>query len=83
MSKQPLHITNGTTLTAIINQLGIVGEKLTWEEMLCEGPTSEMVDSEEFLNLRKSFFDEFYDVDLDVEMIKKEINKLNHTENYS
>jgi hypothetical protein len=83
MDKQPLHITNGTTLTSIINQLGIAGEKLSWEEMLCEGPTTEKVDSEEFLNLRKSFFNEFYDVDLDVEMIKTELNKLNHTENYS
>tara|TARA_R110001583_G_scaffold132846_3_gene284752 strand:+ start:75 stop:1016 length:942 start_codon:yes stop_codon:yes gene_type:complete len=83
MGKLPLHITNGTNLTTIINQLGVEGEKLTWEEMLCEGPTSEMIDSEEFLNLRKSFFNEFYDVDLDIDLIKNEMNKLNHTENYS
>lgn len=83
MKKQPLHITNGTNLTNIINQLGVKGEKLTWQEMLCEGPTSEMLDSEEFLNLRKSFFDEFYDVDLDIDLIKNELDKLNHTENYS
>tara|TARA_R110000868_G_scaffold89502_1_gene249171 strand:- start:1789 stop:2607 length:819 start_codon:yes stop_codon:yes gene_type:complete len=42
-----------------------------------------MIDSEEFLNLRKSFFNEFYDVDLDIDLIKNEMNKLNHTENYS
>lgn len=83
MGKQPLHITNGTNLTTIINQLGIEGEKITWQEMLCEGPTSELLDSEEFLNLRKSFFNEFYDVDLDIDFIKKELDKLNHTENYS
>lgn len=83
MDKKPLHITNGTNLTTIINQLGFEGEKLTWQEMLCEGPTSEIVDSEEFLNLRKSFFNKFYDVDLDVDLIKNELNKLNHAENYS
>ena len=83
MDKQPLHITNGTHLTNTISQLGIKGEKLTWQEMLCEGPTSEMIDSEEFMNLRKSFFNEFYDVDLDIELIKNELDKLNHTENYS
>jgi len=83
MDKQPLHITNGTILTSVINQLGIKGEKLTWQEMLCEGPTSELLNSEDFFNLRKSFFNEFYDVDLDIEKIKSELNKLNHTENYS
>ncbi len=83
MNKQPLHITNGTHLTNTLNQLGIEGEKLTWQEMLCEGPTSEMVYSEEFLNLRKTFFKAFYDVELDTDFIKEELNKLNHTENYS
>ncbi len=83
MEKQPLHITNGTILTKAINKLGVEGKKLTWQEMLCEGPTIEMVYSEEFLNLRKSFFNKFYDVDLDTDLIKSEIDKLNHTENYS
>ncbi len=83
MKKLPLHITNGTILTKTINKLGIEGEKLTWQEMLCEGPTSELLDSEEFLNLRKSFFNEFYDIDLDIDLIKNELDKLNHTENYS
>ena len=83
MNKLPLHITNGTILTKVINQLGIKGEKLTWQEMLCEGPTSELLESEEFLDLRKSFFNEFYDVDLDIEIIENELNKLNHSENYS
>lgn len=83
MKKQPLHITNGTILTKTINKLGIEGEKLTWQEMLCEGPTSELLDSEEFFNLRKSFFNEFYDIDLDIDLIKNELDKLNHTENYS
>lgn len=83
MSKLPLHITNGTVLTNYLNDLEIVGEKLTWEEMLCEGPTVEDVNSEEFLKVRKSFFDKFYDVDLDINNIKVELDKLNHLEKYS
>ncbi len=83
MSKKPLHITNGNNLTTILDQLGIEGEKLTWQEMLCEGPTSKILDSEAFLDLRKSFFDEFYDVDLDIDQIKNELKKLNHPESYS
>ncbi|ULC58150.1 DUF1835 domain-containing protein [Flaviramulus sp. BrNp1-15] len=83
MSKKILHITNGGSLTKVLNELGVEGEKLTWQEMLCEGPTTEMVYSDEFLNLRKSFFNEFYDVELDVKMIEEELNKLNSTEDYS
>lgn len=83
MDKLPLHITNGTILTSVITKLGIKGEKLTWQEMLCEGPTCEVLDSEEFMNLRASFFNEFYDVDLDLEMIKNELDKLNSSKNYS
>lgn len=83
MDKLPLHITNGTSLTSFLNQLEIKGEKLTWQEMLCEGPTTEIIDSEDFIKLRTSFFNEFYNVDLDIEMIKSELDKLNHIQNYS
>jgi hypothetical protein len=83
MSKQPLHITNGNSLTTVLNEIGFEGEKLTWQEMLCEGPTIEKVYSEEFFKLRASFFNEFYDIDLDPEIINEEIDKLNHSEKYS
>jgi len=83
MSKLPLHITNRTTLTTILNKLNVEGEKLTWQELLCEGPTTELVDSKEFLDLRKSFFEKFYDIELEEEQIKTEIDKLNHPDNYS
>tara|TARA_R110002049_G_scaffold202967_4_gene373477 strand:+ start:2202 stop:3143 length:942 start_codon:yes stop_codon:yes gene_type:complete len=83
MSKEPLHITNGTNLTNYLNELEIVGEKLTWEEMLCEGPTTEHIDSAEFLDLRKTFFNDFYDIDLETDKILIELEKLNHPENYS
>jgi hypothetical protein len=83
MDKQPLHITNGSILTDFLNELNVEGEKLTWQEMLCEGPTIEMVYTEQFISLRQAFFDEFYDVDLDLEQITSELNKLNNVNDYS
>lgn len=83
MAKQPLHITNGNSLTNYLNELDIVGEKLTWQEMLCEGPTIPTIDSDNFLNLRTTFLKDFYDIDLDVSELKEELNKLDDFENYS
>ena len=83
MSKQQLHITNGSHLTNALNELNIQGVKLTWQELLCEGPTTEKVGSELFLETRKSFFTQFYNIDLDIEFIKSELDKFNDSENYS
>lgn len=83
MNKQSLHITNGDSLTTFLNQLSVQGEKLTWQEMLCEGPTTVSVYSEEFLKLRKSFFNDMYNIELDTEIISEELDKLNHAEKYS
>ena len=83
MSKQPLHITNGNSLTDYLNELDIVGEKLTWQEMLCEGPAIVEINSEKFLDNRKSFFSEFYDIDLDTDEIKSELSKLDSCNEYS
>lgn len=83
MNKQVLHITNGSVLTDLLNELDYSGEKLTWQEMLCEGPTLRNIDSKEFIDLRKKFFNDFYDVELDVDEIKFELKKLDNTENYS
>lgn len=83
MGLLPLHITNGTALTNYLNDLGIEGEKLIWEEMLCEGPTIENIDSDEFFKIRADFFQSMYEVDLDINKMKFEINKLNHPEKYS
>ena len=83
MSKQQLHITNGSHLTNVLNELNIQGVKLTWQELLCEGPTTEKVGSELFLETRKSFFTQLYNIDLDIEFIKSELDKFNDSENYS
>ncbi|GAA3655774.1 DUF1835 domain-containing protein [Flavivirga jejuensis] len=83
MNKQPLHITNGDVLTNFLNELDVVGEKLTWQEMLCEGPTVVEVYSDAFLDVRKRFFNSFYDIDLDTDKIKFELNKLDSYKEYS
>ncbi|MEN3324038.1 DUF1835 domain-containing protein [Mariniflexile soesokkakense] len=83
MDKHPLHITNGSVLTNRLNDLTIEGTILTWQEMLCEGPTVEQVYSDEFSKLRKSFFSDFYDIDLVIPEIKSELDKLNTPEKYS
>ncbi|WP_406971918.1 DUF1835 domain-containing protein [Flavisericum labens] len=83
MDKKPLHITNGSILTKLLKELEVEGEILTWEEMLCEGPTIEHIDSEEFLKIRHSFLSEFYDVEVNTKEVKEELDKLNNSEKYS
>jgi len=76
MSKQILHITNGGRITSRLNELEIEGERLTWQEIFCEGPTLEKIHSPEFLELRSKFFSDFYNIDLDLKQIETEISKL-------
>ncbi|MCH4554075.1 DUF1835 domain-containing protein [Aestuariibaculum lutulentum] len=83
MSETSLHITNGTVLTNRLNELNIDGTMLTWQEMLCEGPTVEQVYSKEFYELRKQFFNDFYQIDLEIEKIKSALDLLNHTEDFT
>ncbi|MBD0832005.1 DUF1835 domain-containing protein [Aestuariibaculum sediminum] len=83
MSLLPLHITNGNNLTNRLNELNIEGEKLTWQEMLCEGPTVEIVYSEEFYHLRKQFFSAAYSTELDVAKVKSAIQILDQHNSFS
>lgn len=83
MSKKTLHITNGSSLTAILKDLDFSGDFFTWEEMLCEGPTISNIDSDEFFELRAAFFSSFYEIDLNLEEIKEELELLSHSDNYS
>lgn len=82
MSEKTLHITNGSILTGILKDLDYSGDILTWEEMFCEGPTMSNINSDTFLKKRASFFNAFYDIELDIEEIKGELNILDHTEKY-
>lgn len=83
MTKNKLHITNGSSLTHFLNELDFKGDFLTWHEMLCEGPTNKHINSDEFLNVRKEFLNTFYEVELDEYEYKMELHKLDDFEKYS
>ena len=82
MANKTLHITNGNNLTDYLKELEYTGQFLTWQEMLCEGPTTEQVDSEEFFNLRRQFLSDYYDIEINEVELKKELDILNHTDKF-
>lgn len=77
MGKDILHITNGGVLTSYLKELGIEGEIVTWQEMLCEGPTREIVHSDELIEARRDFLKEFYTIELDSNKIDFALSQLN------
>lgn len=83
MSQNILHITNGNALTNYLKELDITGDILTWQEMLCEGPTTRNIDTEEFLTKRKGFLNDFYHIEINEEEFKQELSKLDATEGFS
>ena len=83
MSKKILHITNGESLTKFLIELDVEGVYLTWEEMLCEGPTVAGLDTDEFFNTRKKFLIDTYKIEIDEAEYRKQLNKLNKHEEYS
>jgi hypothetical protein len=83
MDKIKLHITNGSSLTNYLKDLDISGDILTWQEMLCEGPTTRKINSTEFLSKRKTFLHDFYQIELNETEFKEELTILNNTEKYS
>ncbi|MCB4808440.1 DUF1835 domain-containing protein [Tamlana sp. 62-3] len=83
MGKKQLHITNGDALTQVLIDLNIDGEIIVWHEMLCEGPTQEFIYSQDFLEKRKTFFDETYDIEIDENRIISELGKLDNANAYS
>jgi hypothetical protein len=82
MLPQTLHITNGNNLTDYLKDLQYEGHFLTWQEMLCEGPTIEHIDSDEFFNLRKNFLQDFYDIEINEDELWEELDILNHTDQF-
>ena len=83
MEKTVLHITNGSSLTAYLKELDFEGTFLSWQEMLCEGPTIAHIDSEEFFNIRRDFLKTYYDVEINEQELQEELEKLNDTSQYS
>ncbi len=77
-----LHITNGNSLTDVLNELEIKGDFLTWQEMLCEGPTIAHIDSDDFIEVRQQFLSEYYNIEVNIDELKSEINKLNSISDY-
>lgn len=83
MKKRTLHITNGSELTERLDELNIKDDILTWDEMLCEGPTIEHIDTEPFLELRSKFIRETYNLEIDKTAFHEEISKLNNKHEYN
>lgn len=81
---QQLHITNGDDLTSNIEELNLRGEVIVWREMLCEGPTTYHLDTEEFFKLRTQFLKSTYHVSPQdyKEQFIKELEKLTGTNGY-
>ncbi|GAB1855568.1 hypothetical protein MHTCC0001_04020 [Flavobacteriaceae bacterium MHTCC 0001] len=78
MDKDVLHITNGGVLTGYLKELQIEGEIVTWQEMLCEGPTEEVVHSESLIKKRGAFLNEFYNIELDLNKVDFALSQLNN-----
>jgi hypothetical protein len=83
MTKNSLHITNGNALTDYLRELDFNEDILTWQEMLCEGPTIPAINSKAFFELRVEFLKSYYDIDVDIEDLQSELSKLDYVENYS
>ena len=82
MAHDILHITNGDSLTNYLKELDFDGDFLTWQEMLCEGPTEIEIDTPSFINIRKEFLNEFYDIEINETEYISEIRKLNDLNGY-
>ena len=61
MADKFIHITNGDALTSRLNQLFPGESFITWNEILCEGPATTDVLSEEFIALRTNFLIENFE----------------------
>ncbi|TCK69272.1 uncharacterized protein DUF1835 [Winogradskyella wandonensis] len=82
MSVKRLHITNGDSLTDYLRELDYKDDILTWREMLCEGPTVPLIDSEEFYNTRKSFLNTYYNIPESDYNLKAELSILDDATTY-
>lgn len=83
MVNKTLHITNGSSLTNYLKELNFPGDFLTWHEMLCEGPTTVQIDTNEFVEVRRVFLNKFYNIDIDEYKFHEELKILNDVSKYS
>ena len=82
MSENCLHITNGSALTEYLRELDFKEDILTWQEMLCEGPTIPAINSDEFFNIRTKFLKKYYDIEVDKSALRRELLKLDKVDKY-
>jgi hypothetical protein len=80
--EKTLHISNGSSLTKHLRELEFQDPILSWEEMLCEGPTTYRIETRELFILRKDYLSKAYDIEIDLKAYYSEINKLNNPEQY-
>lgn len=78
-----LHITNGDSLTDYLKELGFKGPFLTWQEMLCEGPTIPAINSEGFFKLRKDFLKSEYGIISEQYTFTEELKVLDNADDIS
>jgi len=83
MTEKILHITNGNVLTDYLRELDFTDDILTWQEMLCEGPTIPAIDSEAFFELRAEFLNSHYNIEVDANNLKAELSKLDDADKYT
>jgi hypothetical protein len=83
MSTNILHITNGSSLTDSLRELDFKDTILTWQEMLCEGPTTQKIDTDAFFTLRKTFLSLEYEVDPADYDFKEQLALLDNLESFS
>lgn len=83
MDKKILHITNGNNLTDYLIELDVKGDFLTWQEMLCEGPTIANINSDAFFEIRRKFLNAHYEVDIDKNELSDALKVLDDVSNYS
>ena len=77
-----LHITNGNALTTVLRELEFKDPILTWQEMLCEGPTLSAIGSPKFFEVRRKFLKDYYDIEVNQKELIKELSKLNDVTKY-
>lgn len=63
MSPKTLHITNGDSLNNSLLDLEIQGDFAVWREMLCEGKTTYKIGDQVFMDTRKAFLKNDYNLD--------------------
>lgn len=83
MSANTLHITNGTSLTDYLQDLDVKGTMLTWQEMLCEGPTLKNIYTNEFFQLRKEFLGLNYGVSPEDYDFKEQLDRLDKLSSFT